>query len=289
MASVLILGSQGMIGHVVAEYFFKCGHSVVTAARCNADYNIDFEAISEIRNLSYELKKFDFVINCVGLLINDSIKNPERALKVNSILPHFLASAISGEKTRFIQTSTDCVFDGQTGYYAEVDRPTEVSVYGYTKALGEVVNSKDITFRASIIGPEIGKNRSGLLDWFLNEKADPLKGWINHFWSGLTTLEYSKILENYVRNPNISGIHHLVEKDFRISKHALLSMLNETYFQGNKKIEAHKNTKFQDKSLVANKKSPIKNVAPFSQQLSELGYFIESSKIYNYPKLMRIL
>jgi dTDP-4-dehydrorhamnose reductase len=47
------------------------------------------------------------------------------------------------------------VFDGQRGNYFEDDIHTETNAYGRSKSFGEINNDKDVTFRMSIIGPEL--------------------------------------------------------------------------------------------------------------------------------------
>ena len=54
--------------------------------------------------------------------------------------------------------------------------PDEKQMYGFSKSLGEVNNTKDLTLRMSYIGPEISEHASGLLDWFL------ITVWVNNQW-----------------------------------------------------------------------------------------------------------
>ena len=70
---------------------------------------------------------------------------------------------------KLIHISTDCVFSGNKGNYTENDFRDADDVYGRSKALGEVVNEKDLTIRTSIIGPELKKNGEGLFHWFMNQ------------------------------------------------------------------------------------------------------------------------
>ena len=43
--------------------------------------------------------------------------------------------------------------------------------YDRTKGIGEVNNDKHITFRNSIIGPDLKKDGIGLFNWFMQQKV----------------------------------------------------------------------------------------------------------------------
>jgi dTDP-4-dehydrorhamnose reductase len=40
---VLVVGSNGMAGHVITKFLRKQGHTVSTVAKSNADYRLDVE------------------------------------------------------------------------------------------------------------------------------------------------------------------------------------------------------------------------------------------------------
>jgi dTDP-4-dehydrorhamnose reductase len=120
------------------------------------------------------------------------------------------------------------VFDGARGNYFEADDHTETNAYGRSKSFGEVNNDKDITFRMSIIGPEL-KNGTGLLNWVLTNTQSELPGWSNAWWNGITTLQLAKCIAQYIDNPVITGVYHLVSNDNQINKFDLLCKINSVY------------------------------------------------------------
>jgi len=88
---ILVVGSNGMAGHVIARYLIKENHDVVTLARHNADYSLDVENTESVKMFFFNLdQNFDFVINCIGLLVKDSNDRPDRAAIINSWFPHYL-------------------------------------------------------------------------------------------------------------------------------------------------------------------------------------------------------
>ena len=237
---LLVIGSNGMAGHVVTSYLKQQGHRVETVARSNADYSIDIEDIKSVQEFLEKIKnEYDFIINCIGLLVNDSITRPDRAALINSWFPHTVAHSIKDSKTKLVHLSTDCVFDGKKGEYIESDTHTEMNSYGSSKSLGEINNNKDITFRMSIIGPEIKSNGTGLLNWIITNSNEQLQGWENAWWNGITTLQLAKCIDRYINKPVITGVYHLVNNNNKINKYDLLCKINNIYGLNKTIIRTH--------------------------------------------------
>jgi dTDP-4-dehydrorhamnose reductase len=241
---IVVFGSKGMAGHIVAKYLKEQNYEVITIAKSDADINSDIEKddIDWLPDL-----KADFVVNCIGLLVKDSNIRPDRAIYLNSYFPHKLEKLLNNTNTRLIHLSTDCVFDGLKGYYVESDLPTECNWYGKSKALGEISNTKDITFRTSIIGHEL-KNGTGLLNWILNS-PDTIEGWNNVLWNGITTLKLAECINQHIQNPIMNGIYHLVNNEVYTNKYELLCLINDIYKLG-KTIVNSKGPKDINKILV---------------------------------------
>ncbi len=81
----------------------------------------------------------DWVINAAALTNVDWCEsNDVKAFQVNAMGARHVAEAISPERSRIIQISTDYVFDGEKrSPYVESDTPRPLSVYGITKLAGE--------------------------------------------------------------------------------------------------------------------------------------------------------
>jgi dTDP-4-dehydrorhamnose reductase len=213
----------------------------------------------------------DFVVNCIGLLVKDSNDRPDRAALVNAWFPHALEQHFKDTDTRVIHLSTDCVFDGSKGDYIETDTHTETNSYGRSKSLGEINNDKDITFRMSIIGPEL-KTGTGLLEWVRNNPDQDLTGWNNHWWNGITTLQLSKCIDQYINNPCVTGIYHLVNNRIRITKYNLLLIINRVYSL-DKIIHLADGPKPVNKVLVDTRCEVDWEIKDYQTQLEELRDF----------------
>ena len=211
MKKVLILGIKGMAGHVVYKYFQNIENFSTYGLARNIEssdqtFNVDVFETEKLSALILD-NKFDFVVNCIGILNQDAENNPSKAIWFNSYFPHFLAQLTKDLDTQVIHISTDCVFNGFKGNYSESDIKDGIGFYAQSKSLGEIDNSKDLTIRTSIIGPELNENGIGLFNWFMKQNGE-INGYTSAYWSGVTTLELAKALHYAMENP-ISGLVHL--------------------------------------------------------------------------------
>jgi dTDP-4-dehydrorhamnose reductase len=269
---VLVIGANGMAGHVITKFLKLQGHSVTTMARSNADIVVDIENVAEVQKTFKAVSVFDFVINCIGLLVKDSNDRPDRAALINGWFPHYLEYTFANSNTRVIHLSTDCVFDGKKGDYVETDTHTETNSYGKSKSLGEINNAKDITFRMSIIGPEIKATGTGLFQWIASNPQHELQGWDNAWWNGITTLELAKCINQYMQNPKITGVYHLVNNENKINKYDLLCKINEVY-SFNKTIIRTQGPKPVNKILIDTRNEFNFDIVDYDTMINEMKNF----------------
>ena len=222
----LILGCNGMAGHMISLYLHEKGHDVLGFARKQSKYVPC--VIGDARDTIFLRAligsgRFDSVINCIGVLNQFAGQNRERAVYLNAYLPHFLVLVTKGMPTQVIHLSTDCVFSGKRGQYTEDDFPDGKTFYARTKALGELDDGKNITVRSSIVGPDINPSGIGLLNWFLQQRGE-VNGYTGAVWSGQTTLQLAKTIEAAARG-STHGLYHMVPRD-SITKFELLELFN---------------------------------------------------------------
>jgi dTDP-4-dehydrorhamnose reductase len=108
------------------------------------------------------------------------------------------------------------------------------SLYGRTKALGEINNTKDLTIRTSIIGPELSIGGKSIFDWFCKQNGE-IQGYTNILWGGVTTIELAKYIDATLSH-NITGIRNLCGI-YPISKFELLTLLKNTFKKTNATIK----------------------------------------------------
>lgn len=241
---VLILAANGMAGHVISKILEKNNNlTLLKTIRDQNSFsnqqnivNLDLKDQEQLKQLIKEFNP-DYVINCAGILVQDSTDNPLDAIYVNSYLPNLLNQLSEINNFKLIHISTDCVYSGKKGEYTEQDIPDATNVYGRTKALGEINNNKHLTIRTSIIGPELKPNGTGLMHWFFNQSGE-INGFTKAIWSGVTTLELAKFIDNFIKydlanknnvdSLNISGIYHLTNNQ-SINKYDLLNLIKNNF------------------------------------------------------------
>lgn len=247
MNRVLILGAQGMLGHVVRDAFIKNGDDVMGIALDAYDdgvYAIDVTSDDFDRFLRDN--QFDIVVNCVGILNQSAEKRPDLAVYINSYIPHKLEEFYKGTNTKVIHPSTDCVFAGNGAPYRENSFPDGPTYYDRSKALGEIVNDKDLTFRMSIIGPDLNPNGIGLFNWFMKQSGN-IKGFKNAMWTGVSTIELANGILAAAQQ-NLTGLYHFVPNQ-AISKYDMLKLFSEIFNKKDIEIICVDEPKL-DKSLI---------------------------------------
>lgn len=234
---ILILGGDGMLGHQLLSYLLPRHEVRVTLRQDFTAYaaygmftpdnsyaGIDVRSLDRLIEVLGDFRP-DAVINAVGIVKQrPTAKESIPSLEINALLPHRLALLCKGIGARLVHLSTDCIFSGKKGNY-QVDDPSDAEdLYGKTKFLGETQDSHCLTLRTSIIGRELSRNKS-LLEWFLAQSGT-VKGFTKAIYTGFTTLEMSRIIENMlVKHPQASGVYQVSSDP--INKFELLLLFRE--------------------------------------------------------------
>jgi dTDP-4-dehydrorhamnose reductase len=226
---VLILGSTGLIGHQVFNYLHSSAqydlYDIVYRKKLRdrsiiVDARDEEKLIKIIKDISP-----DFIVNCIGVLINAARDNLENAIFLNSYIPHRLAILADNLDAKLIHISTDCVFSGdKESVYFENDDKDGSSNYSKTKGLGEIINQKHLTLRTSVVGPELKNDGEELFHWFMKQTGI-ISGYTKSIWSGVTTIELAKAVDCAIRR-DISGLYH-VTNNSRINKYDLLKLFQK--------------------------------------------------------------
>ena len=273
---VLVLGSSGMMGHLLVGYLIQNTsfqvYNISRKDKINSETIVcDVLDLKKIESIIFDIDP-DYIINAIGILVKESETNIINAISINSLFPHKLKNIADNINANLIHLSTDCVFDGLIGNYNENSLKTPIDIYGKTKDLGEIINENHLTIRTSIIGPEIKDNGTGLFLWLLKMKNQEINGFQKSIWSGLTTLELSKALVYSIKN-NIKGLIHIHNNP--INKHDLLCLIN-TEFNLNIKINKIDGI-ISDKSLTSIRDDFSYKVCPYKVMIHDLRLYIDSN------------
>jgi len=280
---ILILGSDGMLGHVVKMYFEEKDYDVVCTTRRDEKSELYFNITNSVGEIERIIKRVkpDVVINCIGILNKVADEHKALAILINSYLPHYLDEISVENNFKLIHVSTDCVFDGKTGNYDEMSIPNETNMYGRSKALGEVINDRSVTLRTSIVGPDINENGIGLFKWFMEQEGE-VGGYDRVLWTGITTIWFARCMEMAIEN-NLTGLHHCVNNDV-ISKYDLL-VLFKKYF--NKDIVINHNPDVESKkTLIRTNKSFDFGIPSYDDMIKDMREWVLNHKKV-YPDLIK--
>lgn len=279
---LLVLGAQGMLGHIVKQYFLEKGNEVEGTSRAGGE-GYAFDAAKDVKALGSIIDDFkpDAVINCIGILNKDAEEHHALAVMANSYLPHYIDELCRDKGVRFVHISTDCVFDGKKGEYTEESFKDATSFYGQSKSLGEVNNETNITLRTSIVGPDRNENGIGLFQWFMNQQGEA-SGFDKVIWTGVTTIELAKAIEKALEN-NLTGLRHVVNNE-KIDKFSLLTLFKQHF---NKDIIiTPKSDYVSDKSLIRTTDFDF-GVPSYDQMVREMSEWV-SAHANNYPENQRV-
>lgn len=129
----VVTGAAGMLGHDVVEHLQRSGCTDVMALS-----RLDLDVVDE-RACRAAVAGADVVVNCAAWTAVDAAESDEAgAFAVNATGAWNLAAATAAAGARFVQVSTDYVFDGRASApYRVADGTGPLSAYGRTKLAGE--------------------------------------------------------------------------------------------------------------------------------------------------------
>ena len=163
----LVIGASGQVGAALGQQLSARGHSWIgTYAGVPRPglVPLDVTDAGATRRLIDEAAP-DWVF-CAGALthVDHCEEHPEEAFRVNRDAPGLVARAAAERGAGIVYYSTEYVFDGERGPYAEDDPVRPISIYGRSKLEGEdavrQANPRSVIARTTVVyGPEPqGKN-----------------------------------------------------------------------------------------------------------------------------------
>jgi dTDP-4-dehydrorhamnose reductase len=220
---ILITGASGLLGLNLAleaaprhtVFGSVSQHAVKTDAFTVVQTNLLAPgAVERLLNKSQP----DWVIHCAAMANLDACESdPLQARQLNTDLPRTLASHVARSGARLVHISTDSVFDGLRGNYAEVDIPTPVGTYSRTKLEGEravaEADSTAIIARVNLFGWSLTGDRS-LAEFFFNNlsQGKSVMGFTDVCFCPLLANDLAAILIRMLEK-GLSGIYHVVSSE----------------------------------------------------------------------------
>lgn len=273
---ILLFGSTGMLGRYIYKYFTV--NTKLDIQIICIDYRVSLENLNklELNLVSNGINSETCVINCIGQIPQrTSTHEVPNYYIVNGLFPHILSKICARYGAQMIQPTTDCVFSGkrESGNYLESDIHDETNEYGVSKSIGEPDNCTVI--RTSIIGLE-KQNKKSFMEWVINSLKEEkiINCWDNHYWNGITCLEYCKVIEKII-NENLfwKGVKNIYSPSIK-SKYELAQIISKTFFTESyiNKINKSLTNEVVNKTLSSNYKL-LFDIPELEIQIKELVDF----------------
>lgn len=210
---ILILGSNGMLGHELAEVF-KDKNELFLWDREQIDITKRDEVMKKIGEL-----KPDAVINAAAYTAVDKAETEkDSAYKVNGCAVGFISAICKQINALLVHFSTDYVFDGESHNGYKENHPYKpINMYGKSKALGEKmildIEPQYYLIRTSWLFGKSGKN---FVETMLKLEADGknIKVVNDQFGSPTYTKDLAKEARKLVESKKLFGIYHITNSGF---------------------------------------------------------------------------
>jgi len=216
---ILITGANGMLAKDLIEVLSSDNELLLT----DKD-TLDITDEGEVNYFLYKNEP-DLVINCAAYTLVDQAEElTERDLvwDINSIGVYNLSKYCAYNNIKFVQYSTDYVFDGKKkdGYVEEDEPSNPVNLYGTTKLKAEeyimkfAQERKNFVYYIFRISWLYGKGGKNFVDTMLNLAKDKKELNIinDQFGSPTYTLDVAKRTK-YILDKNLAkGIYHLTNE-----------------------------------------------------------------------------
>ena len=157
----LVIGASGQVGSALVEALRGRGHDVTAAARTPRSGVVPLDILDTVRTARLIGESEADWIFCPAALTHVDYCEDHRdeAMRVNRDAAALAARAAARHGSGFVYYSTEYVFDGAGGPYAEGDTTNPVSVYGESKLAGERAvqdgNARALIVRTTVVyGPE---------------------------------------------------------------------------------------------------------------------------------------
>lgn len=194
--NIAVMGHMGMLGRAVQQEVMRQGHVL----------RIFYEDSWEIKARRIQSDKLpdediDVVINCAGA-VPQKEDDPKAMVFANAYAPYLLKAACDAKQVRLVHVSTDCVFSAP-GPHTEASPVSPKSLYGLSKATGEITSDPHLTVRTSFIG--LGS--FGLLHDLMNDEH--VEASQRLLWSGHTVSTVAHYLVLLVEMKEVTGLLHM--------------------------------------------------------------------------------
>ena len=181
---ILIVGSNGMLGQSLCGFYLQqnnirlLGCSIEDKSLVNdLDYiQCDVTKRNEVKKTILDFYP-DYIINASAYTnVDKSETERELAWKINVKGIEYIAEAARILDARIIHISTDYIFDGKEGPYAEDEKPNPLGYYARTKLASEnALKLSGVLYtilRTNVLYGADSNGKTGFVRWLVNALTD---------------------------------------------------------------------------------------------------------------------
>ena len=239
---VAITGASGVLGMALAlearhrgHEVFALYHSTPIALPGVESRSIDLLDEKQATEVLEEIQPTHLVHAAAEVRVDWCEDHPEDATRSNVESSVTVARFAARNKLRFVQVSTDSVFDGTRGDYSETDPTGPVNVYSRTKMQAEIevqsVLPEALLVRTNFIGWN-GRHKTGLVDWIRQqfEAQRSLPGFTDAIFCPMLVNDVAVAMLDLLAY-DVAGIFHLVGGE-AISKYEFAVRIGKAFGYG---------------------------------------------------------
>ena len=283
---ILVTGSNGLLGQKLIEKLSKKMDVLATARGDNRlpfkeNYSFASLDITDKNNVDEVFNEFkpDVVIHGAAMTNVDQCEiEKEECWKLNVLATEYLLEAAKKHNSFFLHVSTDFIFDGKEGPYAEDGIPNPVSFYGWSKYAAEklVMHSGvkwAIARTVLVYGIAHDMSRSNIILWVKNSLENGKSiNVVNDQWRTPTLAEDLADGCILIAEQKAEGIFNISGKDL-LNPYEMATMTADYFNLDKKLINEVDGSQFKQTA-----KRPAKTGFILDKAIHKLGYKPKSFK-----------
>ena len=219
-----IIGASGLVGGNCLEYFnAKNWENIGTYFSFKTDDTVFFDTLNLDNPDNFDVKKFqpNVIVHCGALTHVDYCEtNEQESYKKTVLSTKNIVDLAVQLNSKLVFISTDYIFDGTNGPYAETDKPNPISIYGKHKLEAENyvldnINEAIVLRITNVYGDEIrGKNFvSRIVEQAQNNQHLTLKLPIDQYATPINAADIARCLY-LLLNDKQNGIFNIASTDY---------------------------------------------------------------------------
>ncbi|GAB5466895.1 MAG: NAD(P)-dependent oxidoreductase [Candidatus Kapaibacteriales bacterium] len=196
---IVVIGGTGKVGEELDNFYAPIGNDITFLTRrplASDSKHIIIDPLDKkaVKDELYKIQP-SVVINSIAYNnVDGAEENHREAMMLNAHLPEYLASICKVLDCHFITYSTDYIFDGESGPYAEDALPNPINYYGKTKLTGENM--------ARIVWNKTSILRTNVVYGFSSYLHNDFSGWVRDNLEQETQI---RVIEGQYSNPTYVG------------------------------------------------------------------------------------